>query len=307
MKISTLETSGLGISAEELWAAISPFVLQREVGLDAPWRRELRARRRKLVRKVVRGLIRGHHVRDADTVRREYDQAWSRLDVQSYLPGHCTDEGVPWQWRSHRALVPEVGGARFRLLLVGRAIEQLHPANVLEVGCGNGINFLTLAGCLPEVRLTGIELTDAGHRAALAFQAQPALPQVLLDYAPLPVVDPDAFRNVSFVQGSAAELPFADGAFDLVITVLAVEQMERIRAKALAEIARVARRHVLMIEPFRDVNRNLWSRLNVYRRDYFRGSIDELGRYGLKPILALDDFPQETFLKACMVVAQKDA
>ena len=214
---------------------------------------------------------------------------------------------MPWQWRQRRVLAPEVGGARFRLLLVDRAIQQLCPANLLEVGCGNGINLLTLAGCLPEVRFTGIELTDAGHRAALAFQAQPTLPQVIHDYAPVPVADPDAFRRVSFVQGSAAELPFADGAFDLVITVLAVEQMERIRANALAELARVARRHVLMIEPFRDVNRNLWSRLNVYRRDYFRGSIDELRQYGLKPLFALDDFPQETFLKACMVVAQKSA
>ena len=119
--------------------------------------------------------------------------------------------------------------------------------------------------------------------------------------------DPEAFRRVTFLQGSAAELPFPDGAFDLVMTVLAIEQMERIRARALAEIARVARRQVLMIEPFRDVNRDLWSRLNVYRRDYFRGSIDELGTYGLRPVLALADFPQEAFLKACMVVADRAA
>ncbi len=307
MKISSLEASGLGISPNELWASFAPFILPDGDRLEAVWRRELPRRRLALLRKVARGLLRGRRVRDVDAIQQEYDRAWSRLDIESYLPSHAADEGVPWQWRQHRALAPEVGGARFRLLLIRRAIEQLQPANVLEVGCGNGINLLTLAGCMPEVELTGIELTEAGHRAALAIQDEPALPQAIHDYAPVPVRDPEAFRRVRFLKGSAAELPFADGAFDLVITVLAVEQMERIRSKALAELARVARRHVLMIEPFRDVNRSLWSRLNVYRRDYFRGSIDELGRYGLKPILALDDFPQEAFLKACMVVAQKEA
>jgi SAM-dependent methyltransferase len=307
MQISTLEASGLGISPDELWASFAPFVRPAGVGLDAFWRRELPRRRLALLCKVARGLLHRRRVRDLDAIRREYDRAWARLDVQSYLPAQSTDEGVPWQWRARRVVAPAVGGARFRLLLIARAIEQLQPASVLEVGCGNGINLLTLAGCLPDVSLAGLELTDAGHRAALAFQAQPTLPQAIRDHAPAPVRDPDGFRRVSFSQGSAAELPFADGAFDLVVTVLAVEQMERIRARALAELARVARRHVLMIEPFRDVNRNLWSRLNVYRRDYFRGSIDELRRYGLKPILALADFPQEAFLKACMVLAQKDA
>ena len=52
--------------------------------------------------------------------------------------------------------------------------------------------------------------------------------------------DPEA-DGVTFLQGSAAELSFPDGAFDLVMTVLAIEQMERIRARALAEITRVAR------------------------------------------------------------------
>jgi hypothetical protein len=92
-----------------------------------------------------------------------------------------------------------------------------------------------------------------------------------------------------------------------VITVLALEQMERVRPRALAEIARVSARHSLMIEPFQDVNQALWPRLNVMRRDYFRGRIDDLPRYGLEPVLALGDFPQEAFLKTCAVLAEKRA
>ena len=71
----------------------------------------------------------------------------------------------------------------------------------------------------------------------------------------MPLADPTAFRRIRFCQGNAPSLPFADGEFDLVTTVLALEQMERVREQALAEVARVACRHTLMIEPFREVNR----------------------------------------------------
>jgi 3-phenylpropionate/trans-cinnamate dioxygenase ferredoxin subunit len=61
----------------------------------------------------------------------------------------------------------------------------------------------------------------------------------------------------------------------------------------------------VMIEPFQDVNQAFWPRLNVLRRDYFRGRIDDLRDHGLEPVLALADFPQEAFLKACAVLAEK--
>ena len=62
---------------------------------------------------------------------------------------------------------------------------------------------------------------------------------------------------------------------------------------------------MLMIEPFRDGSGGLWSRLNLLPRDYFRGRIAELRGYGLQPVLALNDFPQESFLKTCAVLSEK--
>ena len=43
------------------------------------------------------------------------------------------------------------------------------------------------------------------------------------------------------------------------------------------------------------------------RRNYFRGRIGDLAGYGLTPRLALDDYPQESFLKTCAVLADKAA
>ena len=74
---------------------------------------------------------------------------------------------------------------------------------------------------------------------------------------------------------------------------------------AFLKHARVASRHTLMIEPFAELN-DRGDRLHyTVGRDYFRGRIDELPRYGLAPALALDDFPQEAFLGACLVVAER--
>lgn len=300
-----LEESSLGLTADDIGRVFAPFVARECPPGDPVWAREIPRRRKKLVKQSVRRLLFGEGRRDEAEILNEYDRSWAANDYSGYDLELRPTEGAPWEWRDRRVLMPDVGGARFRLLLVGRVIQKLQPKSVLEVGCGNGLNLILLASAFPEVAFTGVELTEAGHRQARFFQERAALPPAMQAFAPFPIRDATAFRRVTFLKGSAAELPLADGSVDLAYTVLALEQMERIRPKALAELSRVARDHVLMIEPFRDVNRSLWDRLNVYRRDYFRGSIDELRRYGLVPELALHDFPQEAFLKVCLVLAKK--
>jgi SAM-dependent methyltransferase len=163
---------------------------------------------------------------------------------------------------------------------------------------------MLMAGRFPETRFTGVDLTRTGPRAAAALQREAVLPRALQDFAPLPLADSTAFRRVRFASGDASRLPFADGSFDLVVTVLALEQMERVRERALREVARVSRRHVLMIEPFRECNASGWPMRYVVARDYFRGRIAELSGLGMSPILVTDDFPQEAFLRACAVLAE---
>ena len=193
--------------------------------------------------------------------------------------------------------------AELPLLTWGRAPQSLR---VLEIGCGNGINLMLLACRFPDIAFTGVELTAEGQAAAQSFQqAHAQLPEHLVAFAPQPLPDPAGFRRVRFIQGSATDLPFESGAFDLAITVLALEQMEQIRARALGEIARVVRSHALMIEPFADVNGSFWQRLNVDRRNYFRGRIDDLPGFGLNPIVACADFPQKYILRAALVLSER--
>ncbi len=302
MKQASLEASGLDIEPKVIWELFAPFITGED---ENAWQQEVARRRRKLLRRAVSRLV-GGEGRDKKTVMAEYDPAWRATDYGIYDPARRPAKGTPWAWRGRAVFASDVGGTRFRQLLLCRVIERWKPKSVLEVGCGNGINLILLSGRFPEITFTGVELTSGGHEAAKRFQEQARLPESIQAFAPLQTEDPEAFKRIDFVQGDASNLPFSTGSFDLVYSVLAVEQMEQIRAQALGEIARVAGKVVAMIEPFHDVNDGFWSRLYIYRRNYFRGSLDDLQGYGLTPEFATHDFPQEAFLKACLVVAKKN-
>jgi SAM-dependent methyltransferase len=299
----------LGVTPDQIEALLAPFVTAQVSAFGADWQRQIWRRRHKALRRMWRdlgGQASPRHGRSSAIVQAEYADVWSRAGFDRYDPHNAPAGNTPWLWRNQCLLANTTGATRWRQLLLIRAIEKVRPRTVVEIGCGNGINLMMLACRFPQIAFTGIELTAQGHAAALAFQqAHGELPANLRAFAPEPLPDPTGFRRVAFLQGSATQLPFDDGAFDLAITVLAVEQMEQIRARALAEIARVVRSHTVMIEPFRDVNGGFWQRLNVRQRGYFRGRIAELADFGLQPLVACADFPQKYILRAALVLSAR--
>ena len=300
--LTPLEQLPLMIDHDAIEEAFLPFLLDGEAGRRA-WKSDYARRRRRALMRMVKRIL-GLKARDRKTIQAEYHQTWS-AGHGKYDVAAGPKKPAAWRWNDRKLALDGMAAARLRAPLLAAVIDRLEPKKVLEVGCGNGINLLSLAGHFPDVRFTGIDLTPAGIDAARKVQGEGRLPDRLAEYIPLEMADPQAFQRIAFIQGSAAELPFADGEFDLVYTVLAVEQMERIRDQALAEIARVTRGHVLMLEPFRDTNAKGLRRLYALSRNYFRGSISGLERFGLEPVWATDDFPQEAFLGSPLVLAKK--
>jgi len=300
---------GLNLTRDELRLIFEPFVSSHAQTSDPAWKQQVFDRKLKIARKYVRKLALGWvpgYQRNSELIIDEYSGVWTDTRYENYSLEVPPPRFSPWEWNGGQMLASAFGGTRVRQLLLAKAIEQLAPKKVLEVGCGNGINLLMLAGRFPDIEFTGVELTKEGHQAALTFQKKDTFPESMRSYAPQPLLDDTAFRRIRFLQGSAESLPLADNEVDLVYTVLALEQMERIRNKALSEVARVAKKNTVMIEPFRDVNRCGWERANVIRRNYFRGNIQDLPNYGLKPVTVTSDFPQEVFLKACAVVSDSN-
>lgn len=126
-------------------------------------------------------------------------------------------------------------------------IDCSAPGSILDVGCGEGILTHRWAVRNPTAQVVGVDLAAPGLQAQ--WRSRRA-------------------ENLQFHTACAEELPFADDAFDLVAAIEALEHVAD-PLPALAEMARTARRHVLVSVP----REPLWRLLNVLRGSY----LDQLG------------------------------
>ncbi|MEO6845639.1 MAG: pseudaminic acid biosynthesis-associated methylase [Chthoniobacterales bacterium] len=110
-----------------------------------------------------------------------------------------------------------------------KIFEGLDISNVLEVGCNRGHNLVSLASFLPEeTEIFGVEPNPHARKLARASS-----------------------DRISAVRGTAYDIPFRDGFFDLVFTsgVLIHIPLADLPT-ALKEIGRVSGRYHLSLEYF---------------------------------------------------------
>ncbi len=300
----------LDITDDEINAVFAPYVAERFASDDPAWlalvEKNTRLQRRKRWQRRLIGWIPAFR-KTQTSVLQNYSRQWAEQTFTAQLAVSGTT--VPCQWREAGMQARAIATKRVHLLFLMRLIARLKPATVLEVGCGNGLNLFVLAGRFPGVRFTGVELTADGVKAAEAVRTLPEVPQAIQAFAPEPLLDPKPFDRVEVMQGNATALPCPDRSFDLVFTSLALEQMEEVRSCALAEIARVAKTHTAMVEPFFDWNAIGPQRDYIAANDYFSGRIADLPGYGLEPAYSTADMPSKlTFrpgLVVCRVVGRK--
>jgi 2-polyprenyl-3-methyl-5-hydroxy-6-metoxy-1,4-benzoquinol methylase len=118
------------------------------------------------------------------------------------------------------------------------------PSSVLDVGCGEGVLTVQWAERLGDGRVVGIDLDDPKLRAEWARRERP---------------------NLEFRAEEATRLSFADDEFDLAAAIEVLEHVPEPEA-TLAEMARVARGHLLVSVP----REPLWRGLNMARGAYWR-------------------------------------
>jgi ubiquinone/menaquinone biosynthesis C-methylase UbiE len=137
-----------------------------------------------------------------------------------------------------------------RRLMAGfeRNLDELFqaaaPTSILDVGCGEGVLTEQWADRIAPGRIVGIDLDDPKLAAEWAGRTRP---------------------NLTFAPMEVESLAFGDSEFELVA---ATEVLEHVLApdRALAEMARVAGRHLLVSVP----HEPLWRALNMARGAYLR-------------------------------------
>jgi ubiquinone/menaquinone biosynthesis C-methylase UbiE len=105
---------------------------------------------------------------------------------------------------------------------IARRWQPVSGERVLDVGCGTGLFLKSLAGEhaeKPQLALTGLDLSE--HMLDQARRTGPSLG-----------------KPPTFVQGSVYAMPFADGAFDVIVNTISCHfYLEQVRA--FREILRV--------------------------------------------------------------------
>jgi 2-polyprenyl-3-methyl-5-hydroxy-6-metoxy-1,4-benzoquinol methylase len=122
--------------------------------------------------------------------------------------------------------------------------ETAAPASVLDVGCGEGVLTSQWAERLDGGRIVGIDLDDPKLRAEWDARRRP---------------------NLEYRAEEATSLSFADDEFDMAAAIEVLEHVPEPEA-TLSEMARVARRHLLVSVP----REPLWRMLNMARGAYLR-------------------------------------
>ena len=121
---------------------------------------------------------------------------------------------------------------------------QAAPQSALDVGCGEGVLTERFAERLGSGQVVGVDLEDPELRAEWSARARP---------------------NLEFRAYEGPDLPFGRDEFDIAC---ALEVLEHVPdpERTLAEMVRVARRHVLVSVPREPV----WRGLNMLRGAYVR-------------------------------------
>jgi 2-polyprenyl-3-methyl-5-hydroxy-6-metoxy-1,4-benzoquinol methylase len=148
---------------------------------------------------------------------------------------------------------------------LGELFTRAAPESVLDVGCGEGV--LTERWADAGAHVVGIDLEDPKLAAEWAARRER--------------------ENLSFQAVAPGDLPFGDGEFELVA---AIEVLEHVPdpERTVSEMARVARRHLLVSVP----REPLWRMLNVARGAYVTdlgntpGHVNHWSRRGFVQLLA---------------------
>jgi SAM-dependent methyltransferase len=185
--------------------------------------------------------------RTADAVRAEYDPSYdefadefrkSAWPVEEYaLTGPRAELSERWDFANKLDGRVIIGGSeevRRRILVHLEAeVRRVQAASVIEAGCGNGRNLLYLKSRMPDLTITGLDLSEPAVRLAREAASRYGLAG-------------------DFIQHDITA-PWPVEKTDVVFSVHALEQLPDTALQTLRVMRGHARKAVVLLEPLPDL------------------------------------------------------
>jgi SAM-dependent methyltransferase len=174
---------------------------------------------------------------------------------------------------------------------LGARLQELRPGSILEAGVGEGTSLAAILNHMqaPPARIFGFDLSLSRLLFARRYLADEGWPKVEL------------------FTGDLERIPLASGSVDVVVTIHAVEPNRGREQVILSELLRVARRHLVVIEPSYEMA-SPDARARMDRLGYVRGLPETLRRMGC-PARSVERWPHNSnpLNEAALIVVEKSA
>lgn len=192
---------------------------------------------------------------------------------------------------------------KIQQFLIIKKIFELKPNSVLEIGCGTGITLRLLSDIFDKTFFYGVDQSEIGIQLAKKRKLEKidAIFKEQLNFKFNDLEKP----NLEYYVQDARALEFEDLSIDTVFSNLALEQMDNIKFDVLSEIKRVAKKNIILIEPFQNLNKVGLSYLHHKSKQYFNLSHKQLIDQNFEIVEFYDDLPTLLSLKYGMLVLQR--
>jgi ubiquinone/menaquinone biosynthesis C-methylase UbiE/uncharacterized protein YbaR (Trm112 family) len=174
---------------------------------------------------------------------------------------------------------------------LGALLDKLAPGSLLEAGIGEGTSLAPVLKHMrmPPARVLGFDLSLSRLLFARRYLAE------------------NGFGDVKLFTGELDRIPVASESVDVVLTIHAVEPNHGREEPILSELLRVARKHVVMIEPSYEFA-SAGARARMDRLSYVRGLPATLNRLN-HPARLVEQWPHNAnpLNKAALIVVDKGA
>jgi len=231
-----------------------------------------------------------------------YNKSWNKKDNKKWF---SPKENLTIHYHNQKKVLASSGlTQRIWQNIIIKKIMEIRPKNILEVGSGNGINSFLIASCFKNIKITGIDFSNNG-----IIKSNELLKTKKFDknfYQPLKFkFNKKKINNLNFMKMNAKNLKFTNGSFDFIFTILALEQMNGIHLQVIKEIKRCAKKHIILIEPFKNLNLKGLSYLHHKSNDYLNLNYKDLECANFKINEYQYKYPNKISLNVGMVHLKK--